>query len=130
MSQYNVKKLREERKITLRQLADSVHIADSALSRIENGRQRLYVDQAVDIADFFKVPVDEVIGSGKTYQSRIVYVDTQPTYETTIKALGTFSNKELAGLAGAIDLIMNQRENAKPIESKQEQKPQIKVIRQ
>jgi len=125
----NIKALREAKGFTLRELADRVHIADSAISRMENGMQNIYLHQAIAFADVFKVSLDDVANRVFLQDNRIVYVDKEINYQSIMKSLGTLTNKELAGLMGAIDLTLNQRDTIKP----QEQsipKPTIKVIRQ
>lgn len=125
MPETNIKRLREQRKITLRQMADAVHIADSALSRIENGTQKLYAHQAIAIADFFKVSLDELLNRdfisklpNGSDAIRIVYKEAPLTIDRIMAHLPRLDNTELARIMGACETILLQRtQSAKKAET-------------
>lgn len=133
MPETNIKRLREERKITLRQMADAVHIADSALSRIENGAQQLYAHQAVVIADFFKVSLDELLNrdfmpklANGSDAIRFVYKELPLTIERVMTHMPKFSNTELARIMGACETILLQRtQNGKKAEASDSAEPLV-----
>lgn len=62
MKMNRLKQLREERKLTLRELADIIHIDKSSLSRFENGEREPRTSVILDIANFFNVSVDYLLG--------------------------------------------------------------------
>ena len=105
----NIKVLREARKLTLRELADRVHIADSAISRMENGTQNIYLHQAIAFADVFKVSLDDVANRVFLHDTKTVYIEKEINYQTMIAKMPMLSNLELARIMGAIEMIMQQR---------------------
>jgi len=54
----NLKKTRNERKVTIREISKHLNISKSMYSYIENGDKRLSYDMAVNIASFFKTTPD------------------------------------------------------------------------
>ena len=105
----NIKALREARKLTLRELADRVHIADSAISRMENGTQNIYLHQAIAFAEVFKVSLDDVANRVFLHDTKTVYIEKEINYQTMIAKMPMLSNLELARIMGAIEMIMQQR---------------------
>lgn len=61
-SMTNLKKLREEKKITLRELAEKVNINYTALSRIETGNRNLNDEDIKILCKFFHVTSDYLLG--------------------------------------------------------------------
>lgn len=58
----NLKKLRIERNLTLRDLADKVNINYTALSRVENGNRNLNDNDIEILSKFFGVSADYLLG--------------------------------------------------------------------
>jgi transcriptional regulator with XRE-family HTH domain len=56
-----VSRLREERSLSQRELADQLDIDKSAVSRIEAGERGLAVDELAAIADLFGKTTDEIL---------------------------------------------------------------------
>mgnify|MGYP001764529882 CR=1 FL=1 len=107
-----IKRLREAKDITLRDLGEKLSINYGTLSRMENGLQPMLDEYAVKLARFFGVSVDYllcVVNENGTVEPAIVYRDRPLTYDAVSKALNTFSNLELARLAGTIEGITNER---------------------
>jgi transcriptional regulator with XRE-family HTH domain len=57
-----LKKIRNERNVTLEELAKHLEVNKSYLSRVENGIHPISMSIAISIADFFKVSLDELLG--------------------------------------------------------------------
>lgn len=55
-----LKKLREERKLSRKEIANLLGISESYYSKIENGKKRLFYDMAIKIADIFKTKPDNI----------------------------------------------------------------------
>lgn len=62
MLKNNIKALRKEQKITIRELEKKVHINRATLSRIENGLQNLSDDYIYVLSTFFDVSTDYLLG--------------------------------------------------------------------
>lgn len=53
---------RHKRKLSQQKVAIALHIPRSAVSKIENGHQKLSTDLLVRFAEFFNVPVKRLLG--------------------------------------------------------------------
>lgn len=58
----NVKDLRKEKKLSQKQLAEQIHIAQNSLSQIETNTANPSIDVLISLADFFQVSVDFLLG--------------------------------------------------------------------
>jgi len=66
-----VRKLREENKLLLRQLASILDIDSAQLSKIERGERRAKREQVLLLAEIFKVDKEELLSlwlAGKVYE--------------------------------------------------------------
>jgi transcriptional regulator with XRE-family HTH domain len=59
-----IKQLREAKQLTIRQLEKEIGIPHSMISLIENGKQKLNVEQLFKFAEFFNVSVHFLLGKG------------------------------------------------------------------
>ena len=59
-----IERLRGERGVSQRRLADAIGVDPSALSRIESGQRGLAVGELVAISEFFGVTTDELLRRG------------------------------------------------------------------
>lgn len=55
-----LKKLREERKLSRKEIANLLGISQSYYSKIESGQKRLFYDTAIKIANIFKTKPDKI----------------------------------------------------------------------
>lgn len=58
----NLKKLREAKNLTLRDLAPIANTTHSQLSRVENGKAKLKQKQILQLSHFFNVSADYLLG--------------------------------------------------------------------
>ena len=67
-----LKELREEKELTMLQIASTLKIAKSTYSLWEEGKERIPLDRFIEICDFFNVSVDYLLGftKAKNYPSR------------------------------------------------------------
>jgi len=56
-----IKKLRKEKRMTMRQLGDGIGVSDSAVSQYESGERRPPIDVCVKLAELFDVSLDVLI---------------------------------------------------------------------
>ena len=61
MVQNRLKELRQEKRLTLRDLAEKIGIDHTAISRIENGGRNLSDDDIVKICQFFECSADYLL---------------------------------------------------------------------
>lgn len=57
-----ISELRQKNKLTQKELADKLNINYSVLSRIETGERSIRDDELLEIADFFNVTTDYLLG--------------------------------------------------------------------
>lgn len=58
-----LRELRKERKLSLSDLHEATGISVSSLSDIENGKRRMNVNHARDLAEYFGVTADYILGN-------------------------------------------------------------------
>ncbi len=57
-----IKRLRKDKGITQKELAEMLEISQPMLAQLERGTKALSVNMAVAIAEALKVPINEIIG--------------------------------------------------------------------
>lgn len=60
-----LKKLRKQKKLTQRELADALHISQTSVSKYERGESEPDLAMVIEMSDFFGVTVDEFIRGEK-----------------------------------------------------------------
>ena len=66
-----IKKLRIKNKITQKQLADGLNVSKSTISYYEKGMRNISIDILVEIADFFDVDINVLIGRENKVSSKL-----------------------------------------------------------
>ena len=56
----NLKKIRTERHLRQDDLAEAIHSCGRTIGRIERGERNPSLEMALEIADFFELPVEEI----------------------------------------------------------------------
>lgn len=79
----NLKLLRKERKLTLKELAEKMGIAESTLSLYENGKRKPDFDTLSKFAEYFNVSVDFLLGRSVT--RNIPHYENLYSLDTPIK---------------------------------------------
>lgn len=67
----NIRQLRKDRHLSQRQLGEEIGLSQQVISRMERDREKLQIDVLIQIADFFGVSTDYVLGYQKTPQTLI-----------------------------------------------------------
>jgi transcriptional regulator with XRE-family HTH domain len=109
----NLRKIRLERKMTLKYVSEKLTIAESTLSKIETGQQGLLSDTAIQLANIYKVSLDELLGRDWHNPETTVYKTVDFEFNDVLRKLRTYSNNDLMKLSGAIDLVIEERIGAK-----------------
>lgn len=60
--QINLKAIREKNRISQNDLAEKVGVSAPYICRVEKGNQALSLSIAIDIADYFDITFDELVG--------------------------------------------------------------------
>lgn len=68
----NIKKIREEKHITAKQIADYLGITMQAVNQYEKGLRSPSLITLVKISEFLEVPIDKLIGSQLTYMQKVL----------------------------------------------------------
>ena len=66
----NIKKLRKERNLTQECLADILGVSFQAVSKWERGESYPDIKMLPEIAEFFNVTIDELLGTDKTQREQ------------------------------------------------------------
>ena len=56
-----LKKLRKERRMTQRELAEALHISQTSVSKYERGESEPDFSMLIEISDFFGITIDEFV---------------------------------------------------------------------
>jgi transcriptional regulator with XRE-family HTH domain len=110
---HNLRKIRLERKMTLKYVSEKLTIAESTLSKIETGQQGLLSDIAIQLANLYKVSLDELLSREWHNPETTVYKTVDFDFNDILRKLKSYSNNELMKLSGAIDLIIEERTGVK-----------------
>jgi transcriptional regulator with XRE-family HTH domain len=60
--QSNIKQLRKQRHISQKELGDAIGLSQQLVSRIERDRDKIQVDVLMNLADYFQVSTDCILG--------------------------------------------------------------------
>lgn len=72
----NLKRLREERNLTQKEVAAQLHKSVQAYSQYELGKREPDLDTLINLADFYQLSLDNLIGrSPKSYGSYFYFED-------------------------------------------------------
>ena len=105
----NIKRLREQKGISVRDLGTATNINSGTISRMENGNQQVTDVYAVALADYFKVSLDNLLGREWQSAKETIVKTVDFEFNDILRKLKSFSNNELMKLSGAIDLIIEER---------------------
>lgn len=72
-----LRRLRDERGVTLAQLAETTGISKSTLSRLENGQRRPSLELLLPLARAHQVPLDELVGAPEAVDPRVRFAPRQ-----------------------------------------------------
>lgn len=68
---YRIKEIRTQRGFTAQAVADVLNLTKGAYSNIENGKSGITVSKLDTIAQFFEVPITELLGSSSSNNQTI-----------------------------------------------------------
>ncbi len=69
-----LRRVREERGVTLLELAEQTGISKSTLSRLESGQRKPSLELLLPIAEAHQVPLDELVGAPEVGDPRVQFV--------------------------------------------------------
>lgn len=67
-----IRGLREERNLTQTQLANHLHISQTTYSRYENGRLDIPSEILLQLADFYHVTTDYILGRSDSTDNKLI----------------------------------------------------------
>lgn len=108
----NLKFLRERSKMTLKDLAKETFTTDSNISKMETGKRRISEEYAFALADYFHVSLDFLYGRSTLEainHEGEMFFQKEIRYNDVISCLKSFTTKELLGISGAIDFLLDDR---------------------
>src|SRR4051794_38721483 len=66
-----LRRVREQRGVTLTEVADRTGISKSTLSRLENGQRRPSLELLLPLAKAYRVPIDDLVGAPEVGDPRV-----------------------------------------------------------
>ena len=66
-----IKKLRIQKNLTQKQLAKELNLSKSSISFYEKGDRNISIEVLIQLADFFDVDINELIGRNKKIHSKV-----------------------------------------------------------
>lgn len=113
----SIKKLREERKLSQKDIADHLGVTRQAVNSYECGRREPDYEVLIKLADFFEVSVDYLLGRTTSRNiNNFNLGETEATYETNNGLNGTFCNRELEFMDARLLKWIMDKNNLKYIE--------------
>lgn len=106
-----LKELRETKGLTLKELSALVYIDDSVLSKLENGHQSISDKYAIQLADFYDVSIDYLLGRRDRDFSQEKREDILKNIKPkeVLLLLKRFATNDLLRINGAIEYILEER---------------------
>ena len=71
-----LKELRQEKKLTQKELADKINVSKITVLRLENGESQIKPDKAQKLADFFGVSIAHLLGYDDNDFEKQIRIDT------------------------------------------------------
>ncbi len=71
-----LKELRQEKKLTQKELADKINVSKITVLRLENGESQIKPDKAQKLADFFGVSIAQLLGYDDNDFEKQIRIDT------------------------------------------------------
>lgn len=117
-----IKELRQERNLSLRDLAADLEIAYSSLGKYERGDQQPSFETLIKLADYFNVTTDYLIGrsEGKTPELQTLYEEIRLSEASIdlLKSMAEFISQYKGGPfekmspLNCIDFLLSQKEQS------------------
>lgn len=99
----NIKKLREIKGISQRELGRQINVAGTMISRYERGEAEPNIETLVKLADFFNVGLDTLVGhTSNIVDLRAVSHNQRLIVETVVNKL---TDEQIAKVVGYIDSL-------------------------
>ncbi len=110
-----LKELRETKGLTLKELSKLVYIDDSVLSKLENNHQSISDKYSIQLADFYDVSIDYLLGRNKRefFQEKRDDVLKNIKPKEVLLLLKRFATNDLLRINGAIEYILEERSSNK-----------------
>ena len=106
----NLKRLRDSKGISVRDLGTKLNMNYGSLSRMENGTQKISDEQAIALADFFHVSIDHLLGREWNDPDKTIIKTVDFTFNDVLHSLPKYTDKELFKLIGVIEFILEARD--------------------
>lgn len=116
--QYKIKKLRKNKSLGQKQLAEIVGINTTHLSRLETGRYQPSVDVLERLADALQVTTDYLLNDTDDDAEEVKIQDQSFLYK--IKRLDSLDEKEKGTVINVIDAMLTKKKMLNLLTEKQE----------
>ena len=109
----NLGRILKEKNVSAKKVSDATRIDVSTLSKMKNLERSISQENAIILADYFNISIDNLFG--REYQKQETEGKIKNfSYDEVIFQLDELDNKELLSLSGAIDYLLMTR-SSQPI---------------
>ena len=95
-----LKELREEKRLSQKEIAEALGVNEKTVSRWENGESTIKSDKAQALADYFSVPVGYLLGYSDDRQEAESIEKLENVYVEFLANIDTISDIDLEDLKG------------------------------
>lgn len=110
---FYLRKLRKEKNITMKQLANYLKISESAISQYENEKREPDYNTLCKLADYFGVSVDYLLGRTDLNEEPLLYVpeNVRNTPIAFSGGLEDLTQEDLNEVSNYIEYLKNRKKN-------------------
>lgn len=102
----NIANLRKNRSLTQAQLAEALNITAAAVSKWETGAAVPDLDTLVALADYFRVPMDELLGRTLERNKSVLFCPEEEVEKVALRLMNIY-NRQILGVARSLKELEN-----------------------
>lgn len=115
----NLKRLRSERKISLREMATDLNFSHSAIYLWENNKREPTLEMLVKLSEYFKVSVNEIIGTKNFGTNEVSPLENlTEKQQNLIKKIKTMNDAQCIRLDSYADRLIDEFAEQEQIKNK------------
>lgn len=102
----NIANLRKSRNLTQAQLAETLHMTSAAVSKWETGTAVPDLDTLVALADYFRVPMDDLLGRTLKRNKSVLFCPEEDVRKVALRLMNIY-NHQILGVACSLEELEN-----------------------
>lgn len=109
----NLKRLRKQHNLTMKQLASYIDVSQSKISKLENEQISPHIEDIINIANYFNISTDELLGKTKKqlwedideYNTKVLNESFNENFRVLFEDLKILTDTELEYIQYAVDIL-------------------------